>query len=296
MTVEMPETLRRHLDRRFGQQCRGPLLEGVAALLHPRPNRHKAELVVHMVADGMRADPLSQLAWWFPQDHPDCRPQHALNACRIAIWMARAQGMDEATMGLAGLMYDIGMYDHRVEQAVHHDEPLSAPAMEALRQHPVRGAIRLSDLEFPAEAQHAAREHHERPDGSGYPDGLTRNRLTREGVLFQLIDSFLGQVEPRPYRARRSPADAMARLLLQAERGHYDLPAFRTFASVFGVFPIGTVVALSSGAFGVVSGVNTLDPQRPQVMLLSDNQGNPAANSIPVNLGEKPALRVVEAY
>jgi hypothetical protein len=88
----------------------------------------------------------------------------------------------------------------------------------------------------------------------------------------------------------------MARLLLQAERGHYDLPAFRTFASVFGVFPIGTVVALSTGAFGVVSAANTLDPQRPQVLLLSDAQGNPAANSIPVNLGEKPALRIVEAY
>jgi HD-GYP domain-containing protein (c-di-GMP phosphodiesterase class II) len=294
MTPPLPDHLRRALDSRFSQQCHGPLLEGVGDLLH-KPDLHKARLVVQLVADAMGEDPLSQLAWWFPEDHPDHRPLHALNACRIAVHVANAAGLDASTLGLAGLMYDAGMYDSGVELAVMHDHPLDSQARLALRQHTAATEHRLDALGFPAEVRQAAREHHERADGTGYPDGLTREHLSDASLLLQLIDSFLGQVEPRRFRPRRPPNEAMARLKDQAEQGRYDLAAFRTFSGAMGSFPVGCVVVLSNGELAVVSSSADGDPAKPEVLVLSDAEGSALDLPIPVKLSERRGLKIMQA-
>lgn len=295
MTPAIPDKLRASLDRTLRHQCESPLLEGVRELLAARPSPHVSALIVQTVSEAVRTTPLGQIGWWFSTAHTDFRALHALNACRLACMLAHHEGYDPAVWGQAGLLYDIGMYDHDVEQAVLHDRSLDDDAMTWLRAHAEAGAHRLEALGFAPEVAAAAREHHERPDGSGYPDGLTRNRLSTIGVMFQLIDSFLGQVEPRPFRMRRTAADAMNRLLLQAQRGHYDLPIFRKLAASLGMVPLGSVVALTTGEFALVCENNELDPSRPSVQVLSDSLGNPRDPAL-LRLSDRPRIEILEAY
>jgi HD-GYP domain-containing protein (c-di-GMP phosphodiesterase class II) len=292
----MNPALRQALDKRLRQQCMLPLLERVTAGLQGLADgRGTADDLGQLAAELARdvpADPGAHLVWWFPPCRADARAVHALNAARLGALVAHAEGRDAERHALMGLTYDAGMWVPEAA-AVLHDRPLDADGHELLALLPKRGAALVRELG--SDVALAAARHHERADGTGYPDSLPRNRLDAPSVLFQVIDSFLGQVEPRGYRRRRNPLDAMGRLLLQAERGHYDLPAFRTFARALGFYPFGSVVRLSTGEHALITGLNELDPQRPEVELLSDQQGTPRTHPVPLNLTTKPTIHIEDA-
>lgn len=70
------------------------------------------QILVPVFVD-IRANPAAQLSWYFPKPLKDYRPLHALNACRLAMYFARASNMDDARvvqLGAIGLLYDAGMW------------------------------------------------------------------------------------------------------------------------------------------------------------------------------------------
>ncbi len=93
--------------------------------------------------------------------------------------MARALGLDEqeeTTILLGAYLHDLGKV--RVPQELlHKPGPLTPEERNVVRMHPVWGVELLMDVEFPWDIKPIIRWHHERYDGSGYPDGLKGDEI-----------------------------------------------------------------------------------------------------------------------
>ena len=117
----------------------------------------------------------------------------------------------------AGLLHDIGKIG--VPEAVLGKRgPLDAPEWELMRRHPLIGAQIVAPFEFLAAGAQAIRHHHERWDGSGYPDGLAGDAIPLSARIVAVADVYDALTSARPYRAALPPAEALAHL--EATAGH----------------------------------------------------------------------------
>ncbi len=115
------------------------------------------------------------------------------------------------------------------------------------------------------------RRHHERHDGSGYPDKLKENQIPTFAKIAGMADCYDAITSPRPYSKLRSPYEAVREIyswrgtLFQAE-------VVEQFMQVVGVFPTGSLVELNTGAVAVVIAQNEARRLKPRVMLILDEK------------------------
>ncbi|MFO0823312.1 MAG: HD domain-containing phosphohydrolase [Gemmataceae bacterium] len=123
----------------------------------------------------------------------------------------------------------------------------------------------------------AVAAHHERNDGTGYPNGLKGTTAPSLGRLLAVADVYTALSSPRPHRAARDGRAALTETLLLAEHGQLD----RTFAAFLirlSFYPVGTVVEMTDNRVGVVAAnhPNPADPRtpgRPVIAVLADADG-----------------------
>jgi HD-GYP domain-containing protein (c-di-GMP phosphodiesterase class II) len=160
---------------------------------------------------------------------------HGSRVADAAYRTARALGVDEAgarAVLLAGVLHDIGMLT--VPEAVR-DKPFAhlAPDEEALvRRHPLVGEAMLLGLPVPEGTGQLIRQHHERLDGSGYPDGLTGEAIRREARIVAVASDFDDLIEGRLDGCPVPPETAVRRLM-EAGPG-YDPEVVAAFLAVVG--------------------------------------------------------------
>jgi putative nucleotidyltransferase with HDIG domain len=133
---------------------------------------------------------------------------------RIALALGTAPAVVD-TVGQAGLLHDIGKIGVP-ESILRKPGPLSEAEWETMRTHPVVGAQIVAPFEFFAAAARVIRHHHERWDGSGYPDGLARETIPLEARIVAVADVFDALTSARPYRDALSRDEARARLTAEA--------------------------------------------------------------------------------
>jgi HD-GYP domain-containing protein (c-di-GMP phosphodiesterase class II) len=109
--------------------------------------------------------------------------------------------------------------------------PLTELEMEIMRTHPVVGAQILDALEFPWAVKPAVRYHHERLDGSGYPEGLVGEEIPLAARIVAVADVMAAMVADRPYRGAASEEEALAELTAGAGV-KYDSGAVAALARV----------------------------------------------------------------
>jgi HD-GYP domain-containing protein (c-di-GMP phosphodiesterase class II) len=145
---------------------------------------------------------------------------HSERVGALARRMALAAGMPAATADIiaqAGLLHDLGKIAIP-EGVLRKPGSLTDEEWAVMRRHPVVGAQIVAPLEFFAEGAVILRHHHERHDGSGYPDGLHGDLIPLGARIVAIADVYDALTSDRPYRARLSHADAVRRLEGQAGR------------------------------------------------------------------------------
>jgi putative nucleotidyltransferase with HDIG domain len=144
---------------------------------------------------------------------------HSERVAALSRRVAEALGLAPAavdTVGQAGLLHDIGKIG--VPEAIlRKPGALSPEEWSAMRAHPVTGAQIVAPFEFFAGAARVIRHHHERWDGSGYPDGLAGEAIPLEARVVAVADVFDALTSERPYRAALTREAACE--LLSAEAG-----------------------------------------------------------------------------
>jgi putative nucleotidyltransferase with HDIG domain len=135
---------------------------------------------------------------------------------RIAV-VVGLDGDDVAAIGEAGLLHDIGKIGVP-ELLLRKPGPLTPEEWQAMRRHPLVGAQIVAPFDFFARTAPLIRHHHERWDGSGYPDGLAGHAIPLGARIVAVADVFDALTSTRPYRAAVAPDTALAHLLAEAGR------------------------------------------------------------------------------
>lgn len=127
---------------------------------------------------------------------------HSKAVAQVSEHLAREMDLDAATVErvrLAGRLHDIGKIG--VPDAVlRKTSRLSDEEFNLIRRHPTDGEAILSPLAYLADLLPAVRQHHERFDGTGYPEGLTGRATTLEARIIQVADTYHAMTSRRPYR------------------------------------------------------------------------------------------------
>jgi len=160
-----------------------------------------------------------------------CTHGHSLNVARLSWAVARDIGLsqDEAdTVYHAGLLHDIGkiaMHDDILDNLGN----LSLKEFEQIKKHPVIGARILKPLTFLDNVSKLILHHHERYDGSGYPDGLAGEDIPLGARIIAVCDSFDAMVSDRPNSENFTVAKAVKELESRAG-SFFDPEIVRAFA------------------------------------------------------------------
>ena len=128
---------------------------------------------------------------------------------------------DLDALRIASLVHDIGKVAVP-DSILRKPGRLNWTETEIVRQHPVVGESICAPLKSFREALPAIRHHHERMDGSGYPDGLAGNEIPLLARILQVADIYDALTTNRPYRKALSPEWALAVMISEARRGWLD--------------------------------------------------------------------------
>lgn len=115
---------------------------------------------------------------------------------------------------LAAIVHDVGK-SRLPRRILVKPAPLDDGEWAQMRRHPVLGADLVADL-VPEPVAEIVRSHHERWDGTGYPDGFVGDRIPQGARIIAVADAFCAMTETRPYRAPASATTARAELLAAA--------------------------------------------------------------------------------
>ncbi|MGH8061595.1 MAG: HD-GYP domain-containing protein [Pseudoxanthomonas sp.] len=206
------------------------------------------------------------------RQHDSYTYSHAMNCCVLMAAFGRHLGLvDEALHDLAtgGLLLDIGKIVVP-EELLERAQALTDDEHGQLRDH-VEHGLRLYDESGASNAyvRGIIQTHHEREGGSGYPSSLAGENIPLFGRLAGIVDSYDAMTSVRPYRAPVSKYEALQRMYRQ--RGQlFQSDLLEQFVQCLGVYPVGTLVELSTGEVAVVMAQNPVRRLFPRVMLLTD--------------------------
>jgi HD-GYP domain-containing protein (c-di-GMP phosphodiesterase class II) len=132
--------------------------------------------------------------------------------------------------GYSSVMHDVGKIhtpDH-ILQSEHH---LSSDEFEVIKQHCIDGEVMLGDARFFETARAVAREHHEKWDGSGYPDGKKGSEISLAARIVSVADVFDALTSKRPYKDAWSPEEGM-RSIRAGSGAQFDPEVVAAFESL----------------------------------------------------------------
>ena len=136
---------------------------------------------------------------------------HSIRVARLARQVALEAGLPHGavdTIGQAALLHDLGKIGVP-EGILRKPGPLTTEEWEVMRRHPVTSAQIVAPLEFFDEGAIIVRHHHERQDGSGYPDGLMGETIPLGARIVAVADVYDALTSGRPYRSPLSHSGAL---------------------------------------------------------------------------------------
>jgi len=140
---------------------------------------------------------------------------HCERVARDAVAVARLLGFDEqeeTTILVGAYLHDLGQVQvpHEI---LHKRGRLSPEELAVMRTHPILGVELLADVEFPWDIKPIIRWHHERYDGSGYPDGLVGDTIPLSAQIVGILDVYDALTTPRGYQAPLPKQQAIERIV-----------------------------------------------------------------------------------
>jgi HD-GYP domain-containing protein (c-di-GMP phosphodiesterase class II) len=180
--------------------------------------------------------------------------EHSVNVSVLMVSFARSLELDRALIhdiGIGALLHDLGKI--LVPPAIlNKPGRLTDEEFSIMRDHVVHSRDILTTTPgIPAAALAVAAEHHERLDGSGYPDGKAGAEISHAGQMASIVDVYDAITSERVYHKGMEPHLAL-RKLLEWSSQHFDPHLVQQFIRCVGIYPVGTLVRLRSGRLGVV--------------------------------------------
>jgi HD-GYP domain-containing protein (c-di-GMP phosphodiesterase class II) len=147
---------------------------------------------------------------------------HSANVAILVVALGEAMKVPThklIDLGIAGLLHEVGMLK-LPEKLQNSKNPLSMDEKKALSAHPIIGFKALKALAFPPNVYVPVLQHHERMDGTGYPQGLKSDRIADFSKILAVASAYDAMLSSRPYRDARSGHASLLDLLKDIGRAH----------------------------------------------------------------------------
>lgn len=199
---------------------------------------------------------------------------HSVAVCALMVSLGRELGLSEEACreaGLAGMLHDLGKA-LMPQEILNKPGKLTPEEFDIIKTHPRRGYELLTGAKnIPAGVLDVCLHHHERFDGTGYPEKLANDKLTQFARMGAICDVYDAVTSDRPYKAGWDPAQALTQMA--SWQGHFDRDMFKSFIRCIGIYPTGSLVRMRSGKLAVVMEQNAAIT-KPKVKLFFSTRSN----------------------
>ncbi len=195
--------------------------------------------------------------------------QHSVSVAALVAAFAKhmeytAEKVDQIAIG--GLLHDIGKSLTPLE-VLNKPGKLTDDEFFVMRQHAIGTHSQLLlDNGMTQLSLDVITQHHERPDGKGYPLGVTGDALSQAGRMASIADVYDALTSVRIYKDAWEPSVALKNMLSWTP-GQFDRDLLLRFIKMLGIYPVGSVVELESGNAGIILN-QTEDSLRPIIKLI----------------------------
>jgi len=238
-------------------------------------NSAEAKKVVSALVDVVTEHP-DTLMWMtqLKQAH-EYTLQHCVNVCILSLAFAHHLGYSKEQMqviGLGALLHDIGKVK-TPPGVLDKPSKLTPEEFEIIRRHPMDGWNMVKDnRDIPHASLEIIKYHHERISGRGYPEGLSGKDLSTHVLMVAICDVYDAITSDRVYH-HGIPAHEGLSAMYQLAPNEFGKELMQEFIRCIGIYPVGSLVELSTGALGIVMVNDPKNRLRPVVMLVRDPKG-----------------------
>ncbi|WOC26986.1 DUF3391 domain-containing protein [Pseudoalteromonas sp. N1230-9] len=222
--------------------------------------------------------------------------RHMINTAILVSVFAKYLGYKEQTvkeLAMGALLHDIGQA--KMPQGVlSKPSQLNDNEMQVVKKHVaqslglVKGEKGITPLMLDMIVN-----HHERLDGSGYPRGITAEKLSRPARIMAIVDVYDAITADRPHQMGEEPISALRYLL--ANKQLFDSELVQRFIKCLGVHPVGSIVKLNNERLALVMEGNQDNPIKPKVKIFYNAKHKHHITAKDVHLSEEHDLKIISS-
>lgn len=250
----------------------------------------EVKVVIHDVVDSMVRNPDAMMWIARLRKQDEAAYGHSIQVAVYLVALGRHLGLPKdflERLGTVGLLLDIGKLKLPRELLLMNRR-LTSEEYETIKSHVRLGLDILSETpDLHPDIREGIAHHHERENGSGYPEGISKSSIGMFGRMAAIVDSFSALTNPRPYAEAMSAYEALQSMSNWGGE-FYHAAMVEQFIQAIGVFPVGSMVELSSGEIAVVVNHSKVRRLKPRVLIISGPDKSPSPHPATLDLLYQP--------
>lgn len=232
------------------------------------------------------------------KNHDEYTFTHSINVCLYSISTAMVLLYDEQMLmelGIGAILHDIGKL--RIPKSIlAKPGSLTVEEFNDIKKHSTFGYEMLSDWKYnKISPANIALKHHERCDGTGYPNQLTFGDIDESVRIVMIADVYDALTSNRVYRQKQSP-DVVMSYINDLGVNQFDKSIVNSFKKCISIYPVGTGIILNTGEKALVLKVNMDMPTRPVIRLLYDSDGTKIDEYKEKDLTKEWDIFIIDSY
>ncbi|MCK8818019.1 HD-GYP domain-containing protein [Natroniella sulfidigena] len=220
---------------------------------------------------------------------------HSLNVAILSVSLGQKLHYPKkrlTKLGIGAVLHDIGKIEIPIE-VLNKPDQLTQEEFKLIKEHPTLGYQKLKDhYEISPLSRAAILNHHEKVNGTGYPEGLKGKDIHEFGRIVAITDVFDALTSNRCYR-QRWPVHKAVNFLHEHSNTHFDQNLVNKFIDNIALYPNGTLVTLNTGQEAIVKEQNKQSPMKPIVRIISDQNKQELKTYRTIDLQDKNDLYII---
>lgn len=256
----------------------------------------KVKDIVNDMIDQLAKNPANMVHFVDIRRKEDYMFFHAVNTCILSVMTGISLGYDSdklEELGMAAMLHDVGKIKFTPKLALKHPGYLTYTEKEEYRRHPLYSLeILQKNPSLSPAVLTACSQHHERWNGSGYPQGLKEHEISEYAQIISIADVYDRLTAGTPHR-RPTPVYYAVAILNKAAGEFFNPDIVETFNANIALYPIGTTVKLNNNQTGVILDVDKENKSTPIVRIISGEDRAKVNQLLELDLRKNPDLFIV---
>ncbi|MBI5587782.1 MAG: HD-GYP domain-containing protein [Deltaproteobacteria bacterium] len=257
------------------------------------PRAEPVNEIIGEITESVFSDQNAIVGLTMIKNYDDYLYNHSVNVSIISLSLGRAMKLTEEQLhavGVAALLHDIGKTGV-AENIIRKPGGLSSEEWDKIKEHPLLGSNIIKRMEGMDETiGRLIYEHHVKYDHSGYPQ--TSSSLHPLSQIITISDAYDALTTLRVYQQPHSPVEAV-KVMSNFSGRHFNPDTLKAFVNMIGLYPVGTMVRLSTNEIGLVVKVDCEAGDCPVIKVLYGKDGNELDAPYELSLMENKEVSVV---